>query len=51
MWICIICNFIYDESKGLPDEGIPPGTKFEDIPDDWYCPLCGIDKTFFEKME
>ena len=50
MWICLICNLKYDEIVGMPEEGIPPGTKFEDIPDDWCCPLCGIDKSFFEKM-
>jgi rubredoxin-NAD+ reductase len=49
-YICIICELIYDEELGLPNEGIPPGTKFEDIPDDWHCPLCGIDKTFFKEM-
>lgn len=47
---CIICEYIYDESIGIPDEGIPAGTKFEDIPDDWSCPLCGIDKTYFEEI-
>lgn len=47
---CIICELIYDEELGMPDEGIAPGTKFEDIPDDWACPLCGIDKTYFEEI-
>ena len=50
-WICLICDLIYDEEQGLPEEGIPAGTKFEDIPEDWHCPLCGIDKSFFEKMD
>lgn len=49
-WICIICGFIYDEVKGLPNEGIPPGTAFEDIPDDWICPDCGATKSSFEKQ-
>ena len=50
MWICEICNLIYDEAKGLPEDGIPAGTRFEDIPDDWHCPLCGIDKSFFVRI-
>lgn len=48
---CIICDFVYDEDIGLTVEGILPGTKFKDIPDDWYCPLCGIDKTYFEELQ
>ncbi len=40
-WICEACGFLYDESEGDPDGGIPPGTKFEDIPDNWVCPVCG----------
>lgn len=47
-WQCIVCGFIYDEEKGLPDEGIKPGTKWEDIPDDWMCPDCGVGKSDFE---
>lgn len=45
---CMVCSFVYDVKRGLPDHGIPPGTKFEDIPDDWICPDCGLDKSFFE---
>lgn len=44
---CSACFFPYDEAKGLPDEGIPPGTKWEDIPDDWVCPDCGTPKHLF----
>ena len=40
-WICESCGFIYDPAEGDPDGGIPPGTAFEDIPDDWYCPVAG----------
>ncbi len=41
-WKCIVCGYIYDEDEGdPPDSGIEPGTKFEDLPDDWVCPLCG----------
>ena len=45
---CAVCGWIYDEEKGDPDSGLAPGTRYEDIPDDWLCPDCGVDKTFFE---
>ena len=45
---CVICGFTYDEEKGLPEEGIAPGTKWEDVPDDWECPECGVSKYDFE---
>ncbi len=48
---CLYCNFEYDEATGLPDEGIPPGTRWADIPDDWYCPQCGAEKSDFEMVE
>ena len=41
LWICDSCGFIYDPAIGDPDGGIPPGTAFEDIPKDWFCPVCG----------
>ena len=47
---CIICDYIYDPELGDPDHGIAPGTSFDDIPDDWNCPLCGVDKSNFEPM-
>jgi len=50
-WQCIVCGFIYDEALGLPDEGIPVGTAWEDIPDDWQCPDCGVSKEDFEMIE
>jgi len=50
-WQCIFCSHIYDESLGDPDSGIPPGTRFEDLPDDWACPDCGADKNDFELCE
>ena len=50
-WICISCGFIYDPDQGDPDGGIPPGTAFEDIPDDWFCPVCGARKKDFEPHE
>ena len=47
-WICMICDFVYDEEQGMPDEGIAPGTRFEDIPDTWVCTDCGVSKSDFE---
>ena len=48
---CIVCGFVYDEAVGMPDEGIPPGTKWEDIPADWTCPDCGTAKEDFEMVK
>jgi rubredoxin len=48
---CFFCSHIYDEAEGDPDSGIVPGTKWEDVPEDWYCPLCGASKTDFAEME
>jgi rubredoxin/flavin reductase (DIM6/NTAB) family NADH-FMN oxidoreductase RutF len=45
---CAVCGYVYDPSEGDPDSGIQPGTPFEDIPDDWTCPICGIGKDMFE---
>ena len=50
-WPCSNCGFIYDEAKGLPDEGIAAGTRWEDIPDDFACPDCGFAKSAFEMVE
>ena len=50
-WQCIVCGFIYDQEKGLPEEGISPGTAWDDIPDDWSCPECGVGKADFEMIE
>ena len=46
-FICNVCGLIYDEAAGDPDSGLPPGTRFADIPDDWACPICGVSKTDF----
>ena len=46
-WKCTVCDFIYDEAAGIPDEGIPAGTKWEDVPDDWLCPDCSVGKSDF----
>lgn len=48
---CLICEYVYDPQKGDPDTGINPGTSFEDLPDDWLCPVCGVGKDQFEPME
>lgn len=45
---CIVCGLIYDEAEGWPDDGIPPGTRWEDVPEDWMCPDCGVGKEDFE---
>lgn len=49
-WMCVVCGFIYDEAAGLPEEGIAPGTRWEDIPETWTCPDCGVTKDDFEMM-
>jgi len=49
-WECTACGFIYDPENGDPDNGIEPGTAFEDLPDDWVCPQCGVGKEYFQKM-
>ena len=48
---CIVCGWVYDPEVGDPDSGIEPGTQFEDIPDDWVCPLCQVGKEDFEIVE
>lgn len=51
IWICVICGLVYDPVLGLPEDGIPAGTAFEDIPDDWSCPDCGCSKEDFEPYQ
>jgi rubredoxin len=48
---CLVCDHIYDPVDGDPDGGIAPGTAFEDIPDDWMCPVCGAGKEDFEPLD
>ncbi|MDI6743120.1 MAG: rubredoxin [Smithella sp.] len=48
-YVCSVCGYVYDPVNGDPDNGVAPGTKFEDIPDSWTCPVCGADKSKFEK--
>lgn len=50
-YVCLACGFVYDPALGDPDGGIPPGTPFEDIPDDWVCPDCGAEKRDFVPCE
>lgn len=47
-WECMACSFVYDEAEGMPDEGIAAGTRWEDVPDDWCCPDCGVSKAEFD---
>ena len=44
-WVCNICGYIYDPEVGDPDNGVAAGTAWEDVPEDWVCPLCGVGKT------
>jgi len=50
-YVCTICGYVYDPEQGDPDNGVAPGTKFEDLPDDWECPVCGAGKADFEPEE
>jgi rubredoxin len=50
LYKCKVCGYVYDPSKGDPDSGIKPGTPFEAIPATWVCPVCGVDKSMFEKV-
>ncbi len=50
-WMCLICGYIYDEATGIPEEGIAPGTRWNDVPINWTCPECGARKEDFEMVE
>lgn len=50
-YICAVCGWVYDEEEGLPEKGIEPGTKFEDLPADFVCELCSVDKENFSKED
>lgn len=50
-WMCLICGWIYDEAAGYPEDGIAPGTRWEDVPPNWVCPECGARKEDFELIE
>ncbi len=47
-YVCDVCDYVYDPAVGDPDSGIAPGTSFEDLPDDWTCPVCGVTKDDFQ---
>lgn len=49
-YVCMICGYVYDEAAGIPIAGIAPGTKWEDLPEDWVCPLCGAAKSDFKEQ-
>lgn len=51
VWQCLNCGYVYDEEAGDPDEGLPPGTRWADVPADWYCPQCGTGKDEFDMAE
>jgi len=50
-WLCMVCDYVYDEALGDPEHGLVPGTRFEDIPDDWSCPDCGVTKDDFGLLD
>ena len=50
-WMCVVCGLIYDEQEGWPDEGIAPGTRWQDVDENWSCPDCGASKDDFEMIE
>jgi len=50
-YMCVICGYVYDEAKGLPEQGIAPGTRWEDVPENWTCPDCGAPKGDFEMVQ
>jgi len=49
-WVCVGCGYIYDPAVGDPARGFPPGTPFEDLPDDWICPICYEPKSSFDRL-
>jgi len=50
-YVCTVCTYVYDPEVGDPENGIPAGTPFEQLPSDWVCPICGADKSQFEEEE
>jgi len=50
-YVCGVCGYVYDPAEGDPANDVPPGTKFEDLPDDWVCPVCGAFKEEFSRQE
>ena len=50
-YLCVNCGYVYDPKKGVPEQGIAPGTSFDDLPDDWVCPICYVDKDQFDEED
>jgi len=50
-WQCLVCGFIYEQEHGWPEDGIAAGTSWNDVPEDWVCPDCGVGKSDFEMVE
>ncbi|MBI4862516.1 MAG: rubredoxin [Candidatus Riflebacteria bacterium] len=50
-YVCTVCNYVYDPAKGDPDNDIPPGTPFDQLPDSWTCPECSVGKELFEPVK
>jgi rubredoxin len=50
-YLCLVCGYIYDPEEGDPDNGVAPGTAFENTPEDWVCPVCGVGKDEFEEIK
>ena len=49
-WVCTVCGYVYDPDNGDPDNGVEPGTEWENVPEDWICPICGAGKESFEEQ-
>lgn len=50
-WMCVVCMYVYDPARGDPDAGVPPGTAFDALPEDWVCPACRAAKSAFRRMK
>jgi rubredoxin len=50
-WRCTVCDYVYDPAQGDPEAGVPPHTGFEDLPENWQCPICGVGKDEFEQLD
>ncbi|UUV18268.1 rubredoxin [Fusobacteria bacterium ZRK30] len=50
-WVCTVCGYVYNSEIGHPKSGVEKGTKWEDLPENWICPLCAVNKDQFEKIE
>jgi rubredoxin len=50
VWECQACSYVYNENTGDPHSGVLPGTRFEELPEGWKCPVCGVGREFFEKL-